>query len=173
MNRRTGDLIVGHISCLTLPDGPALSLDINQPAANPAALAMAILNSAKSRGRASNDPQVPLVIISQPLPGPVAGQSGPPPQVRAERSDESAANAAAAPPAAESHADLQPEVVVEMIQISIDPNESPGDGARSSACVTSHPVANDRPTSEPTASRDPPTPEREPAAVVVSVFLNI
>ncbi|XP_038548459.1 uncharacterized protein LOC119882489 [Micropterus salmoides] len=40
-------------------DGPALSLDINQPAANPAALAMAILNSTRTRRRASSNPQCP------------------------------------------------------------------------------------------------------------------
>lgn len=162
---------------LNLPDGPTLSLDIDQPAANPAALAMAILNSAKSRCRASSNPQVPLVIISQPLPGPVAGQSGPAPQVWPERPDQSAGNAdagaAAAPPAATSHSDIQTEVVVEMIQISIDPNESAGDGAQSSTDMASLPVANDQPTSEATASNVTPTPAGEEAAAVVSVSLNI
>lgn len=159
---------------LNLPDGPALSLDINQPAANPAALAMAILNSAKSRRRASSNPQVPLVIISQPLPGQITGQSSPAPQVPPEKPDQITANtvAAAAPSAATSQTDLQTEVVLEMNQISSDPDESPGDVPRSSTHMTPLPVANNQPTSEPRASEDTLTPEDEQAVVVVSVLLH-
>lgn len=60
---------------------------------------MAILSSTKSRHRASSSPQVPLVIISQPLPGPITGQAGPAPQVRHETADQSGAatDSAAAP----------------------------------------------------------------------------
>lgn len=66
------------IICFDCSDGPSLSLDISQPAANPAALAMAILSSTDSIGRTSSNHQVPLVIISQPLPGPATGQDSSP-----------------------------------------------------------------------------------------------
>ncbi|XP_068440651.1 E3 ubiquitin-protein ligase rnf168 isoform X2 [Clinocottus analis] len=151
---------VGHLECdlrskaektqtvykIKPSDGPASSLDINQPAANPAALAMAILKSAKSRRRASSNPQVPLVIISQPIPGPVEGQSGPAPPLLPEKPDQTTAVP-----------DLHTEVVVEMNQISTDPGESPGG-------VTSIPVDEDQPTSQftgvPVAAReDTPSPE--------------
>lgn len=156
---------------LNPPDGPALSLDINQPAANPAALAMAILNSAKSRRRPSSNPQVPLVIISQPLPGPITGQNSPAPQVTVEKMVQSAANAAAnaTVSAATSQSDLQTEVVLEINQIVTDPDESPGDVARSSTDMTSLPLTNDQPTVEPTVSEDTPTPEEEQVVAVVSV----
>lgn len=144
-------MVIGCTFCLP-EGGTALSLDISQPAANPAALAMAILSSAKSRRRASSSPQVPLVIISQPLPGPVTGQSSPAPQVRPEKPDQSSHAATA------SSAATQAEVV-----ITIEPDESP-----SSTDLTSLPVSHDQPTSEVTASEDPPTPE-EVAVVVVSV----
>lgn len=113
---------------------------------------MAILNSAKSRRRASSSPQVPLVIISQPLPGPITGQSSPAPQVRPEKPDQTSHAAAT------SSADVQAEVV-----ITIEPDEAP-----SSTDLTSLPVSHDQPTSEVTVSEDPPTPE-EVAVVVVSV----
>ncbi|KAL7400446.1 hypothetical protein ABVT39_012391 [Epinephelus coioides] len=143
-------------------DGPALSLDISQPAANPAALAMAILSSAKSRRRASSNPQVPLVIISQPLRepitgqsvisqpllGPVAGESSPAPQVPPKKLDQSGA-------------ELQTEVVLEINQMSSDPEESPGD-------MTSFPMAHELPTDE-----DLPSAEAEPAVVVVETEIKM
>ncbi len=162
---------------LNLPDGPALSLDINQPAANPAALAMAILSSAKSRRRTSSNPQVPLVIISQPLSGPITGQSSLVPQVLPEKPDQTtSANsntaAAADQSAALSQTDIQTEVVLKMNQISSGPDESP-DVPRSSTHITPLPVAKEQPTSEPRASEDTPSPEDEQAVVVVSVLLHI
>ncbi|KAI3353957.1 hypothetical protein L3Q82_018450 [Scortum barcoo] len=134
-------------------DGPARSLDVNQPAANPAALAMAILSSSKSRRRAGSSPQVPLVIISQPLPGPVTSQSSPALQGPPEEPDQTVAN-------------LQTKLVLEMNQISTDPEEPPGDVPRSSAHITPLPVANDQPSSESRASEDTPTPEDEQTVVV-------
>lgn len=62
--------------CFECSDEPALSLDLSQPAANPAALAMAILSSTESMSKTSSNHQVPLVIISQPLPKTAIGQNG-------------------------------------------------------------------------------------------------
>lgn len=62
--------------CLECSDEPALSLDLSQPAANPAALAMAILSPTESISKTSSNHQLPLVIISQPLPKTAIGQSG-------------------------------------------------------------------------------------------------
>lgn len=85
----------------------------DRPAPDPAALAMAIINSTKCvSGRASSDAQVPLVIISQPVPGPVPGLS------------------AATPP---TLSDLQNEVVLETDMTSLpvgvnqvaDPEDTP------------------------------------------------
>lgn len=104
---------------------------------------MAILSSTKSRRRASSNPQVPLVIISQPLPGPITGQSSPAPQVRPETANQSSADASTEP-------------VLEVNHICSEPDESP-----SSTNVTSLPVANDQPTSE-----DTPTAGEEEAVVV-------
>ncbi len=155
--------IIGHIF-LAL-DGPALSLDINQSAANPAALAMAILNSSKSRRRVSSNPQVPLVIISQPLTGPITGQRSPTPLGRPEKPDQTSSDAdnTAASSAATGPSKLQTEVVC-------DPHESPGEPAQTSTDMTSLPVANVEATNEPIDSEDTPSAEEE-QAVVVSDFL--
>lgn len=103
-------------------DGPALSLDVGQPAANPAALAMAILSSSDSISRTSSNHQVPLVIISQPLPGPITGQySSPAPPVAADPG---------------GAVDSTVELVLELENISNQTEES-----LSSAAVTSFPVA--------------------------------
>ncbi|XP_031735293.1 zinc finger protein 239-like [Anarrhichthys ocellatus] len=134
---------VGHLECelktqtvykIKPSDGPASSLDINQSAADPAALAMAILNSSRSksrsRRRASGDPQVPLVIISQPLHGPITGQSSPAPPLLPMTPHQTTDG-------------LQTEVVLEVNQISTDPDHHPQE-------VMSLPVDDDQPTSEPT-----------------------
>lgn len=149
---------------LNVPDGPALSLDINQSAVSPAALAMAILNSSKSRRKARSSPQVPLVIISQPVPAPITGQTSPaPPPPPPEKSDQTSAEATT-------------EVELDMNQLS-DPDESSGDVIQSSSDMTSLPVANEPPPSEATGasvtdSEDTPTPEAEQAAVSLHVLPN-
>lgn len=119
---------------------------------------MAILNSTKSRRK--TNPQVPLVIISQPLSGPIAGQSSPAPQLHPQQTtSDTAAAAAAILSAAMSPSDLQTEVVS-------DPSESPGEPARTTTDMTSLPVANEEAVSEPTASEAPPTADEERAAFV-------
>lgn len=103
---------------------------------------------------------MPLVIISQPLPAPITGQSqsSPSPQEPPEEPDHTAANANANT-AATSQTDLQTEVVLEMNQISTD-DQSPG--GVTSADVTSLPVTNGQPASEA-----PPPPEEDAVVVVV------
>lgn len=131
--------------CFDYSDGPALSLDISQPAANPAALAMAILSSSESISRTSSSHQVPLVIISQPLPGPITGQSSSPaPLVMAHQGDTDGA------------VDSTVDLVLELENIS---NETQPN-------VTSLPVADG-----PSASEATPT-SREDSAVRVSVVLR-
>lgn len=144
---------------LNITDGPSLSLDINQSAANPAALAMAILNSTKPSPRTRSSPQVPLVIISQPLPAPITGQTSSGSQVVQEAPDQ--------PPGLGL---VETEVVSESIQIS---DGSP-DLIQSSSHSTPLPVVNNQPTSELTGvsvSNTPPTREEEPA-VDVSLTIN-
>uniref|UniRef100_G3N8Z5 Uncharacterized protein n=2 Tax=Gasterosteus aculeatus TaxID=69293 RepID=G3N8Z5_GASAC len=114
-------------------DGPALSLDINQSAANPAALAMAILNSAKSRRRTRSNLQVPLVIISQP--GPITSQSSPTLPVLPEKPHQTTSY---------DSEDSPTVVVLEVNQGSTDPDELPGE-------VTSLPLDKNQPISEPTS----------------------
>lgn len=139
--------------CVTASsDGPALSLDINQPAANPAALAMAILSSTKSRKRAGSSPQVPLVIISQPLPGPVTGQAGPAPQIQPETAHQSGA----ATDGATAPADLGSY----MDHISSEPDPP-------SSTNMSLPVTNDQPTRD-----DAPTSGEEETVVVSLCILT-
>lgn len=112
---------------------------------------MAILSSTKTRHRASSSPQVPLVIISQPLPGPITGQAGPAPQVRPETADQSGA--------ATDSATAPAELGSNMNHISSEPDPP------SSTNMTSLPVTNDQPTRE-----DKPTSGEE-ETVVVSLFI--
>lgn len=131
-------------------DGPALSLDISQPAANPAALAMAILSSSDSMGRTGSNHQVPLVIISQPLPGPITGQnSGPAPPATADQADPDGA------------VDSTVDLVLELQNVSMETEES-----LSSTNVTSLPAADG-----PSASGATPT-SGEDAALHVSFLLR-
>ncbi|KAG7225960.1 hypothetical protein INR49_018561, partial [Caranx melampygus] len=130
--------------------GPSTSLDISQPAANPAALAMAILSSAKPTHKSSSSPQVPLVIISQPLPGPAAEQSSTCPQMLQEKPDHR--------PPDLGLADIE---VLESIQTSTDTDGSPDS-------IQLLPVVDNQPTSEltgvsVTVSEDPLTHEEEPS----------
>lgn len=112
--------------CFDCSDGPALSLDISQPAANPAALAMAILSSSDSISRSSSSHQVPLVIISQPLPGPITGRSSSPaPLPTAEQGDP------------EGAVDSTVDLVLELETISNQTEDSP-----SSTSVTSQPASD-------------------------------
>lgn len=101
-----------------------------------------------------------MVIISQPIPGPITGQSSPAPPVLTEKPDPTTANS-----------NLQTEVVLEINQVSIDLDESLEE-------VTSLPVAHDQPTSENTgvpvtAREDTPSPEEDQSVVVVSILLYI
>lgn len=99
---------------------------------------MAILSSSESIRRVSSNPQVPLVIISQPLPGPVTGQTGSPvPQPTADQSGADSAIAATS------------DLVFELDRISTEPEEPP------LSTVASLPVA-DQITRE-----DVPTPGEE------------
>lgn len=107
---------------------------------------MAILSSTKSRRRASSNPQVPLVIISQPLPGPITGQSSPATQAPLETANQSDADGAAAASA---------DPVFKVSSVSTKPDESP-----SPTHVTSLPVD---------ISEDTPTAGEEPT-VIVSLF---
>lgn len=125
---------------------------------------MAILNSTKPTHRAGSSPQVPLVIISQPLPGPLAAQSSTSPQVLQEKPGQTA-----------GLADIETEVVLESIQISTDSDGSP-DLIQSSSHMTSLPVVNDQSTSEltgvsVTVGEDLPSREEEPAGDV-SLIIN-
>lgn len=86
---------------------------------------MAILSSTKSRHGASSSPQVPLVIISQPLPGPITGQNSLAPQVRPDSANQSSAA----------------ELLLEVNHASSEPEEA-------STCMTSLPVADDEPIRE-------------------------
>lgn len=112
---------------------------------------MAILSSTKSRHRASSNPQVPLVIISQPLPGPITDQNSRVPQVRPETANQSSSDGA-------SVAAASAELVLEVNHISSEPEES-----SSATRMTSLPVADGEPTRE-----DTPTPGEE---VLVSLFI--
>lgn len=143
---------------LNPPDGPALSLDINQSAANPAALAMAILNSAKSRRRTRSNLQVPLVIISQP--GPITSQSSPTLPVLPEKPHQTTSY---------DSEDSPTVVVLEVNQGSTDPDELPGE-------VTSLPLDKNQPISEPTSLpvttvENMPSPEVDQSVVVVVSLL--
>lgn len=114
---------------------------------------MAILSSAKPTRRSSSSPQVPLVIISQPLPRPAAEQSSACPQVLEEKPDPHQPDVGLA--------DVE---VLESIQTSTDTDGFPDS-------IQSLPVVNDQPTSEltgvaVTVSEDPPTHEEEPAVNV-------
>lgn len=143
-------MLLKNVVCFDCSDGPALSLDISQSAANPAALAMAILSTSESVSRTSSNHQVPLVIISQPLPGPITGQSsGPAPLAMADQGDP------------EGAVDSTVDLVLELENISNEAEES-----LSSTNVTSLPVAGGPPAGEatPTSSED--------SAVHVSVVLR-
>lgn len=115
---------------------------------------MAILSSTKSRHRASGSPQVPLVIISQPLPGPITSQAGPAPQVRPVTADRSSAATDGATAAAELGSDMN--------HISSQPDPP------SSNNMTSRLVTNDPPTSEDT----PTSGEEETGAVSLFIFIH-
>lgn len=116
---------------------------------------MAILSSAKPSHKSSSSPQVPLVIISQPLPGPAAAQSSTCTQMLQEKLND---------PSDPGLADVE---VLEPIQTSTD-----ADGSLDSIQSSSH----DQPTSELTGvsvlvSEDPPTNE-EKAAMNVSQIID-
>ncbi|XP_071780224.1 uncharacterized protein LOC139930835 [Centroberyx gerrardi] len=125
-------------------DGPALSLDINQSAADPAALAMAILNSAKSSSGAGSSSQVPLVIISQPVPTQTAaGQTGPASQVLPGESGRAVAAPTTTTQTAPDHqtaatSQVLPNPYISLLDIS---QVFPG--------VTSLPAAEGQDTSDP------------------------
>lgn len=131
--------------CFDRSDGPSLSLDISQPAANPAALAMAILSSTDSIGRTSSNHQVPLVIISQPLPGPVTGQ-----------------NSSPAPPLASNQSNAD-DSTVDLV-LELDPNSDHSEESLSSTNTASLPVAD---------GAGEATPPRQEAALHVSLMLLI
>lgn len=115
--------------CLECSDDPALSLDLSQPAANPAALAMAILGSTESTSTTSSNHQVPLVIISQPLPKTGTGQNAP--LVTSHQGDADGAD------------DCTVDLVLELDHISKETEES-----LSSSYVASLPVAGEPSVSE-------------------------
>lgn len=131
------------LSCLTFylitAAGPALSLDIKPPAASPAALAMAILNSTKSARKVSSDTQVPLVIFSQPVPAPITSQSRPATPTLPPTADQPARPGV-----------LQTETVLETNLLSTD--------------VTSLPGGNDQSVSMVTDRGDKPTPAATPVS---------
>lgn len=131
---RHGDGVVLLTSsvCFECSDDPALSLDLCQPAANPAALAMAILSSTESISKTSSNHQVPLVIISQPLPKTAIGQNGSgAPIVTSNQGDTDGAD------------DCTVDLVLELDQISKETEES-----LSSSYVASLPVADEPLVSE-------------------------
>lgn len=119
--------------CFECSDDPALSLDLGQPAANTAALAMAILSSTESISKTSSNHQVPLVIISQPLPKTAAtGQNGSgAPLVTTHQGDTEGAD------------DCTVDLVLELDQISKETEEP-----LSSSYVASLPVAGEPSVSE-------------------------
>lgn len=141
---------------IAITEGPALSLDINQPAADPAALAIAILSSAKSSSSARGNPQVPLVIISQPVAGPSTSQTSFTHQPLL---------------GASSAATIQTEVLTET-EVSLSPDECTGSVSHTSPDLTSFPVAIEQPLPEPPSATamEVTSPETE-KVLVVSVII--
>lgn len=111
---------------------------------------MAILSSSESISRTSSSHQVPLVIISQPQPGPITGQnSSPASPVMSGQGDADAA------------VDSTVDLVLELENIANDTEES-----LSSTTVTSLPVVDG-----PSASGATPT-SREDSAVRASFVVR-
>lgn len=137
---------------LNIPDGPALSLDINQSAVSPTALAMAILSSSKSRRKTRSSPQVPLVIISQPVPAPpTADSTSPtPPPLSLGKPDETVTEEI-----------TSTELELDEIQL-MDPDEVSVEVIQTSSDMTSLPVINEALISEGTDGEDTFTQEVAP-----------
>lgn len=97
---------------------------------------MAILSSSQSVSRTGSNHQVPLVIISQPLPGPITGQNSSP-----------AAPGMADQDDADGAVDSTVDLVLELENISNETLES-----QTSTNVTSRPVADGPSASEAAAA---------------------